>query len=94
MLRVRRDCPEIGRGKHSLLASDNPAVFAISYQLGTQRTIIVHNLSGQKLCAAVDAGGVSSRLSDLLGRHGPVAQQGGAYQIDLPAYGSRWLRAE
>lgn len=93
MLRIRRECPEIGRGAYALLATDQPAVFAISYTLDGSRLVAVHNLSDQEVSVAIDAGGAPVALSDLLNNGVTVAAAGGAYRLDLPAYGSRWLRA-
>ena len=89
LIRRRRECPELGWGEWSLLAQDDPAVFAHRVDWGDSTLVAVHNLGGRATQArlALDAEGV---LVDLFGMQD--AELDGELSLALEPYGARWFR--
>lgn len=93
MLRVRRECPEIGRGTLEMPAVNHPAVFALSYHLPGRRFIAVHNLSGEKVKTNIDVDPAINHLIDLLNGHQQIPVADNICELELQPYGSLWLRS-
>jgi maltose alpha-D-glucosyltransferase/alpha-amylase len=93
MLRVRRECPEIGRGEPTILATDHPGVLAIRYRLGSREMIALHNLAAEQVDLDFDAGLTTTTLEDLLHDGTPIPVHERSCSIALEGYESRWLRA-
>ena len=55
LIRRRRECPELGWGEWSLLAQDDPAVFAHRVDWGDSTVVAVHNLAGRATRGAARA---------------------------------------
>ena len=89
LIRRRRECPELGWGEWSLLAQDDPAVFAHRVDWSDSTLVAVHNLGGRATQArlALDAEGV---LVDLFGMQD--AELDGELSLALEPYGARWFR--
>lgn len=92
MIRLRRQCPEIGRGKVTILDTGERQVLGLRYDLGERALIALHNLGGKPCKAMVDVGEGVESFTDLLDglAHIPVASKN--HEVKLEAYGSRWLR--
>ena len=93
MIRVRRECPEIGWGDFTVVPTRNPAVLALRYDWRGNALLVLNNVAAQwpEVTIRTEARpGVP--LSSLLDRDEcpPVAD--GTYRIALPAYGYRWFR--
>jgi maltose alpha-D-glucosyltransferase/alpha-amylase len=94
MLRTLRECPEFGSGKPTLLDPGDPAVLALRYDAPTGRVLAVSNLSDQAgpVDLAAELGDEQEFVQVFANRHyghGPVALG----ELELDAYGYRWLRA-
>jgi trehalose synthase len=89
LIRRRRECPELGWGDWSLLAQDDPAVFAHRADWGDSTVVAVHNLAGRATEAqlALDADGT---LVDLLGPD--ELPLDGALRLALEPHDHRWFR--
>jgi maltose alpha-D-glucosyltransferase / alpha-amylase len=92
LLRVRRQCPEIGRVAPTILDADQLAVLGLRYQEGDGGLIVLHNLSGTACTATVDLGTGVRFLTDLLDGYAHVPVEQKLHPVEMPAYGSRWLR--
>jgi maltose alpha-D-glucosyltransferase/alpha-amylase len=92
LIRVRRQCPEIGRAAPTILDSDQPAVLGLRYQDGDSGLIVLHNLSGQQCTAVVSLGEGVTYLTDLLDGYTHVEVADKNHPVELEPYSCRWLR--
>jgi maltose alpha-D-glucosyltransferase/alpha-amylase len=95
IIRMRKEVPEIGWGDFQVVATRDPAVFAIRYDWRNNSVLFVHNLSDAPREVAF-AVGVSGKTGDLLvnllSEDHSRAQPGGKHRVLLEAYGYRWYR--
>ena len=93
MIRVRKECPEIGWGHCTILQTGSPHVLALRYDWRGNSVIVVHNFDKRpheiRLDPGVDHG---ERLSNLLAQDELNADAGQAHQIALDALDYRWFR--
>ena len=93
MIRVRKECPEIGWGTWSILGTGSPEVLALRYDWRGNSVVILHNFAEQpravRIRVGVDQG---DRLVGLLGEDESRATKSGAHRIALDAYGYKWFR--
>jgi maltose alpha-D-glucosyltransferase/alpha-amylase len=93
IIRMRKECPEIGWGNFVVLRTNVPAVLVLRYDWRDTSLITVHNFSSgkQKVKVNVDCprGGL---LVELFDGHHSRAENDGAHRIDIAAYGWRWYR--
>ena len=93
MIRLRKECPEVGQGDWEIVEANHPHVLALLYRWRGQRLFTLHNFSEQPVEVKVKlAGETSDKLIDLLDVEESTADEQGAYQLLLKAYGYRWLR--
>jgi maltose alpha-D-glucosyltransferase / alpha-amylase len=90
MIRLRKQCPEIGWGEWRILPSGARSVLAIEYHWRGSTIVCVHNLSSEPQEAAVRADG--DLFADLLDVEEIAADARGVHRIPLEAYGYRWFR--
>ena len=90
MIRLRKECPEVGRGTWRIVATRSPHVLAIEYEWRGNRLLCAHNLAPEatEVSVQVDA----SRLAGLLEDEELAPAGGGRYRLALDAYGYRWYR--
>jgi maltose alpha-D-glucosyltransferase/alpha-amylase len=93
MIRLRKECPEIGWGSWTLLATGSPHVLALRYEWSGSSVVVVHNFDEEphevRLRPGVEGG---ERLVDLLAEEESRARPSGAHHIALDAFGYRWFR--
>ena len=93
MIRLRKECPEIGWGEWTLLRTGAPEVLAIRYDWRGNSVLVVHNFSEQahelRLRPGVEGG---ERLVDLIDNAESDADESGAHRVFLEPYGYRWFR--
>jgi maltose alpha-D-glucosyltransferase/alpha-amylase len=90
MIRLRKQCPEIGWGEWRILPSGARSVLATEYRWRGSTIVCVHNLSSEPQEAAVRAGG--ELFADLLDVEEVAADPRGVHRIPLEPYGYRWFR--
>jgi len=93
MIRLRKECPEIGWGEWSIVRTNQSAVLAMLYEWRERRLLCVHNLA-QAPCEArlqldVDRG---DRLANLTEDDEAVADDRGVHHLELEPYAYRWYR--
>jgi maltose alpha-D-glucosyltransferase/alpha-amylase len=91
MIRLRKQCPEIGWGEWRILPSGARSVLATEYRWRGSTIVCVHNLSSESQEAAVRAG--SDLFADLVDVEEIAADAHGVHRIPLEPYGYRWFRA-
>ena len=93
MIRVRKQCPEIGRGTWTLLATGKPEVIAMRYDWRGSSVVVVHNLADHpravRLRPGVEGGDV---LVSLLHEEKSRARADGSHALALDAFGYAWYR--
>ena len=94
LIRLRKECPEIGFGSWEVLDLGYPSVLAMCYSWGGHSLLIFHNFQEKPLEVVLDNRKVKEeRLIDLMKNVESVADEKGKHTIILEAYGYRWFRA-
>lgn len=92
MIRLRRECPEIGWGDWRILSTGCLEVLAIQYEWQGRSLIVVHNFDERpheiRLRTSGDGG---DRLIDLLSSDVSIARRG-AHTLAVETYGYHWYR--
>jgi maltose alpha-D-glucosyltransferase / alpha-amylase len=93
MIRLRKECPEIGWGDWKIVRTNRPEVLAMLYRWRNTGLLCVHNLAGApcqaRLKVDADRG---DRLSSLTDDDEAVADARGVHHLELGSYGYRWYR--
>jgi maltose alpha-D-glucosyltransferase / alpha-amylase len=93
MVRLRKECPEIGWGEYTVLGTGSSDVLALRYDWRGNSIIVIHNFADHpravRIRPGVDDG---ERLVDLLNEEENRANKSGVHSISLDAFGYRWFR--
>jgi len=94
IIRMRKEVPEIGWGKFSLIETDNHSVIAIRYDWRNNCVVTVHHLGGEatEVEMRLHDGGARTLINLLSGDHSQ-ADHRGCHRLILEPYGYRWFRA-
>jgi maltose alpha-D-glucosyltransferase/alpha-amylase len=93
MIRVRKECPEIGWGSWQLLPIRNPSIPGICYSWRGNSVVVLHNFSSRPQEARFTLDHPEGRLlSNLLVNDEVHADKAGMHRIALESYGYRWFR--
>jgi maltose alpha-D-glucosyltransferase/alpha-amylase len=95
IIRMRKEVPEIGWGDYEILATRQPAIFAIRYDWRNNSVLFVHNLDSKPREVSFSTGldGETGRtLINLLSDEHSFADESGKHTLLLEAYGYRWYR--
>lgn len=90
IIRIRKQCPELGEGTLSFIDVDDPGVLAHCCEWQTKAVLAVHNLTDQD-CTVRLKSHPDKHLTDLFGDR-QYESLGDANTIFLSAYGYRWFR--
>lgn len=94
LIRLRKECSEIGFGTWEILDLGIPTVLAMCYSWNGNSLLIFHNFNEKPLEVVLDNRKVKEeRLIDLMKNVESVADEKGKHTIILEAYGYRWFRA-
>jgi maltose alpha-D-glucosyltransferase / alpha-amylase len=93
MIRLRKECPEIGWGRCNILETGSPHVLALRYDWRGTSVLVVHNFDERPHEARImpDVEG-ADRLSNLLRDEELHADDSGVYRIALDALDFGWFR--
>ena len=89
IIRMRKECPEIGWGEWTILPTRSSAVLAIRYEWRGNAVIVVHNFAPEPQTATIDAG-EDTLVSLMTNDHS--RSDSGVHRIALDAYSYRWYR--
>ncbi|HSJ14465.1 MAG TPA: alpha-amylase family protein [Longimicrobiales bacterium] len=93
MIRLRKECPEIGWGEWQLLGTGSPHVLAMQYEWRGNALVIVHNFSDRAVSVRIRPRAEDGdRLVDLRVEEESRARASGAHHLVLEPYGYRWFR--
>jgi maltose alpha-D-glucosyltransferase/alpha-amylase len=95
LIRMRKESPEFGNGKVTVLPSSDPAIFAHCCQSDEGTVAAVHNLSGEPKVANLDLTDHGAQgVFEILGDHPYEEMKGGKHELKLEPYGYRWFRVD
>ena len=95
MVRVRRECPEIGWGDWRILPTGHAEVLALCYTWRHNTIVTLHNFADQACDVRVRLGeevAGGDLLVDILRQQESRAGEDGAHRLALDPYGYRWFR--
>lgn len=93
MIRLRKECPEIGWGGWEVLDTGSPAVLALCYDWRGNSIVVLHNFDEKPHEVKLKIKRArSKRLVNLLYEDDCVADARGHHRIALDAFGYRWFR--
>ena len=91
MIRLRKQCPEIGWGDWTLLRTGTPEVLALRYDWRGGSVVVLHNFADRARELRLRPG--ADLLTDLIAEESSRADASGTHKILLDGYGYRWFRA-
>jgi maltose alpha-D-glucosyltransferase/alpha-amylase len=91
MIRLRKECPEIGLGRCSVIDAGAKNVLGLRFDLKGNSVVTLHNFDERPHEACLRLGPDADRLSDLVAPVEIAARDGG-FAIPLDALGYRWFR--
>jgi maltose alpha-D-glucosyltransferase/alpha-amylase len=89
MIRLRKECPEVGWGSWRLVPTRSPHVLAVRYEWRGTVLLCVHNLAPEARQVTLSVDG--NRLANLLADE-ELRPEAGRFRIELDAYGYGWYR--
>jgi trehalose synthase len=90
LIRRRRECPELGWGRITVLDSGDPAVFAHRADWAGRTIVAVHSLAEAPRELRLDAGGAEAAVD--LFTDDELTPSAGRFTVALGRYGHRWFR--
>jgi maltose alpha-D-glucosyltransferase/alpha-amylase len=93
MIRMRKEAPEVGWGKFTVLQTQTPEVLALRYDWRNNSVVVVHNLTAIPREVSFAVGVENSEcLINLLSQANSNAESNGKHRLLLEPYGYRWFR--
>jgi maltose alpha-D-glucosyltransferase/alpha-amylase len=93
MIRLRKECPEIGWGDWKVLNAGSPCILAMRYEWRGNSLVIVHNFDERPQEARIKLGTEGDkRLINLLVNDESHPDPEGNHKLSLEAFGYRWFR--
>jgi maltose alpha-D-glucosyltransferase/alpha-amylase len=93
MIRLRKECPEIGWGSWKILPTGSSKVLGMRYDWEGNSVVVLHNFDEKphevRIRPGVPGG---ERLVNLLAVEESHAPQSSIHKLALEAYGYRWFR--
>lgn len=92
MIRLRKECPEIGWGDFTVLETGLETVLALRYDWRGNALVVLHNFAGEPLELDLKLDGPGSDVLVNLIEQEQSEAEGGVHKLVLGAYGYRWYR--
>jgi maltose alpha-D-glucosyltransferase/alpha-amylase len=89
IIRMRKECPEIGWGNFDVVRTGAPSVLALRYQWRNNALWAVHNLAGESVEVTLRE---PDELVNMLSFDDSKPGRGGRHAVALEPYGYRWFR--
>lgn len=94
MIRMRKECPEIGWGQWEIIATEAPGLIVLRFDWRGNSVVTLHNFAEQPEEVELDAEAVgATRLTNLLDPTELDADEEGTLRIRMDPLGYRWYRA-
>ena len=93
LIRLRKECPEIGWGSWEILETGSTAALAMRYDWRDNSLVVIHNFDDHphEITVNPDCPG-QERLTNLLVEEQSRADRDGNHHLKLEAFGYRWYR--
>jgi maltose alpha-D-glucosyltransferase/alpha-amylase len=92
MIRIRKQCPEIGWGHFRLLRTGADSVLALRYEWRGNAMVLLHNLAAAPATVRLALGNEREEVLTHLLDDNHVTPKGGRHVIELEGSGYRWYR--
>jgi maltose alpha-D-glucosyltransferase / alpha-amylase len=93
MIRLRKECPEIGWGECTILPTGCPSILAMLYTWGQNRALTLHNFDHSAQEARIRVPGPEGELlTNLLATDESRSRKSGEHRIAIEDLGYRWYR--
>ena len=94
IMRMRKECPEIGLGTNRLLDTGDPALLALRYDWRDNALVVVHNFAGEEKSLILEPGekDCTDQLVNILSDNHSHPDEAGRHHLTLEPYGYRWFR--
>ncbi|TMQ04066.1 MAG: trehalose synthase, partial [Deltaproteobacteria bacterium] len=93
IIRMRKEVPEIGWGKFTIVETGNRSVIAIRYDWRNNSVLTIHNLASETTEVELRLGDRGARtLINLLSQDHSEADRRGRHRVVMEPYGYRWYR--
>jgi len=93
MVRLRKECPEIGWGSWTIVPTRSPHILAICYEWRGNQVIVMHNFSSRPQEARIRIKTAAGHhLTNLLVNEEIQADKSGVHRIAIESQGYRWFR--
>lgn len=92
MIRVRKECPEIGWGRCTVLETGSPSVLGLRHDWRGNAVVGLHNFAESPCEVRIDLEENVSRLSNLLADEDLRAGEDGGFRVALDALAYAWFR--
>ena len=94
LIRLRKECPEIGWGDWQIVKTGLPQVLALHYHWQGSSLLVLHNFDEKPHEITLNLKQKSEdKLVDLMTNLESVVNEKGLHKITLESYGYRWFRA-
>lgn len=94
LIRLRKECPEIGLGDWQIIKNAPPKVLIMCYSWEGHSLLVLHNFDEKPLeVVLTEKETGEKRLIDLMKNIESIADEKGRHTIIMEAYGYRWFRA-
>jgi len=93
IIRMRKECAEIGWGDWSIISRLPDQVLGLRYDWNDRSTMVLHNFADSPCAVRLRVEGPNgARLTNLLSQDQSDADEQGHHHVELEPYGYRWLR--
>ncbi len=94
MIRLRKQCPEIGYGSWKIIETGSPNVLALQYNWQNKALIILHNFSKKPQTVTLNADSIGTgQLTNLITSQTVNESADKKYRITLEGYAYFWARS-
>jgi maltose alpha-D-glucosyltransferase/alpha-amylase len=93
MIRLRKECPEIGWGEWEIVPTGSSSILGICYEWRGNSVVVLHNFSSLRQEARFELKNPrDNRLTNLLVNEEIRPDKTGTYRVTLESFGYRWYR--
>jgi maltose alpha-D-glucosyltransferase/alpha-amylase len=93
LIRLRKECPEIGWGTYRVISTGTPCTLALQYEWRNNSLIVIHSFNDRQTTVTIDPGSEEPvQLTNLMAGAHSYAEPNGKHKIVLEGYGYRWYR--
>ncbi|MBA2499044.1 MAG: alpha-glucosidase C-terminal domain-containing protein [Chitinophagaceae bacterium] len=94
LIRLRKECPEIGWGEWEIIDTENWQILCMLYNWEGRSLYVIHNFDSEPHEIHLKRKPNGQTLKDLMVKTECPADKKGVHKITLEAYGYKWLRVD